>query len=132
MVIVQDRRLAAGDDPVEFGVATHGTTTRLASDAQYYAMVARDGGGRWPGCDRPPGWCQAHHFDEVFRDDGPTDLANMGLVCSTHHDYVHHKDRTFVGDADDLHIRQPNGTLIPSPARGPIFNTPRQLQLATS
>ena len=36
-------------------ILDYGTTTRLASDSQYYAMVARDGGCRWPGCDRPPG-----------------------------------------------------------------------------
>jgi hypothetical protein len=113
-------------------ILDYGTTTRLASDAQYYAMVARDGGCRWPGCDRPPGWCEAHHFDEVFRDDGPTDLNNMGLVCSTHHDFLHHQDWAFLGNSDDLYLRQPNGTLIPAPPRGPIFAAPRQLQLATS
>jgi hypothetical protein len=113
-------------------ILDYGTTTRLASDAQYYAMVARDGGCRWPGCDRPPGWCEAHHFDEVFRDDGPTDLNNMGLVCSTHHDFVHHKGWAFLGDSDDLYLRQPDGTLTPAPPRGPIFASPRQLQLATS
>jgi hypothetical protein len=110
-------------------ILDYGTTTRLASDAQYYAMVARDGGCRWPGCDRPPGWCEAHHFDEVFRDDGPTDLNNMGLVCSTHHDFVHHQDWAFIGNSDDLSLRQPDGTLIPAPPRGPIFAEPRQRQL---
>ena len=70
-------------------ILDYGTTTRLASDAQYYALVARDGGCRWPGCDRPPGWCQAHHIDEVTRDDGPTNLANMILLCSTHHTLIH-------------------------------------------
>ena len=47
-------------------ILDYGTTTRLASDAQYYALVARDGGCRWPGCDRPPGWTEVHHIDEVF------------------------------------------------------------------
>ena len=46
-------------------ILDYGTTTRLASDAQYYALVARDGGCRWPGCERPPGWCDVHHIDEV-------------------------------------------------------------------
>ena len=31
-----------------------GTSTRLATDTQYLAMALRDGGCRWPGCDRPP------------------------------------------------------------------------------
>jgi hypothetical protein len=110
-------------------ILDYGTTTRLASDAQYHALVARDGGCRWPGCDRPPGWCQVHHFDEVFRDDGPTDLINLGLFCSTHHHHLHLPHWELVGDADNLHIRKPDDTLIPAPCRGPAFTTPRQLQL---
>ena len=110
-------------------ILDYGTTTRLASDSQYYAMVARDGGCRWPGCDRPPGWTQAHHIDEVFLDDGPTDLNKMCLTCSTHHDYLHHHRWKYVGDADDLWLRKPDGTLIPAPCRGPAFTNPKQLQL---
>ncbi|MEP7115599.1 MAG: DUF222 domain-containing protein [Ilumatobacteraceae bacterium] len=115
-------------------ILEYGATTRLASDAQYHALVARDGGCRWPGCERPPGWCEVHHFDEVFRDDGPTDLLNLGLVCSTHHDHVHHQGWAFVGDADDLWIRTRDGTLMAAPCRGPAFaattRTAPQLQLA--
>ncbi len=113
-------------------ILDYGTTTRLASDSQYYAMVARDGGCRWPGCDRPPGWTQAHHIDEVFLDDGPTDLNKMCLTCSTHHDYLHHHGWKYVGTADDLWLRKPDGTLIPAPCRGPAFNNPKQLQLVPS
>jgi len=110
-------------------ILDYGTTTRLASDSQYYALVARDGGCRWPGCERPPGWCQVHHIDEVFLEDGPTDLNKLCLNCSTHHDYVHHQGWKYVGDADDLWIRQPNGTLMAAPCRGPAFADPQQLQL---
>jgi hypothetical protein len=94
--------------------------------------VARDGGCRWQGCDRPPGWTQVHHLKEVFTENGPTDLNEMVLECSTHHDYVHHKDWTYIGSADDLHLQRPDGTLIHAPPRGPIFAEHRQLQLATS
>ena len=110
-------------------ILDYGSTTRLASDAQYYAMVARDGGCRWPGCDRPPGWTQAHHLKEVFTEDGPTDLNEMVLGCSTHHDHLHHHGWKYIGTADDLFLRAPDGTLIPAPPRGPIFAVPRQLQL---
>jgi Domain of unknown function (DUF222) len=110
-------------------ILDYGTTTRLASDSQYYALVARDGGCRWPGCQRPPGWCQAHHIDEVIRDDGPTDLINLTLLCSTHHDLIHQQHWQLHGHADDLHIRTPDGTLIPAPCRGPAFTAPRQPQL---
>ncbi len=113
-------------------ILDYGTTTRLASDSQYYAMVARDGGCRWPGCDRPPGWTQAHHIDEVFLDDGPTDLNKMCLTCSTHHDYLHHHGWKYVGTADDLWLRKPDGSLIAAPCRGPAFTKSKQLQLVPS
>lgn len=61
--------------------------------AQRLALVGRDGGCVWPGCDRPPGWCEAHHLDEWLRDDGPTDLANLVLLCSRHHHDVHEGGR---------------------------------------
>jgi hypothetical protein len=113
-------------------ILDYGTTTRLASDSQYYALVARDGGCRWPGCDRPPAWCQVHHIDEVFLENGPTDLNKMCLDCSTHHDYLHHHGWKYIGDSDDLWLRKPDGTLIPAPCRGPAFPHPQQLELVNS
>jgi hypothetical protein len=113
-------------------ILDYGTTTRLAWDSQYHALVARDGGCRWPGCDRPPGSTEAHHLKEVFTENGPTHVNEMVLGCSTHHDYLHHKGWTYVGSADDLYLRQPDGTLLPAPPRGPIFATPRPLQLSTA
>ena len=101
--------------PLDFG-----TTTRLATDTQYLAMALRDGGCRWPGCDRPPGWCEAHHIDEVIRDDGPTDMVNLALLCSCHHHDAHTPHWTLIGDAVDLYIRKPDGTLIPAPPKGHI------------
>jgi hypothetical protein len=113
-------------------ILDYGTTTRLASDAQYYALVARDGGCRWPGCDRPPGWTQVHHIDEVFLDDGPTDMANLVLLCSTHHTLIHQQHWKLVGNAHDLSVHKPDGTLIPAPCRGPAFTNPQQLQLVST
>ena len=59
-----------------------GRTKRLASSAQYKALVIRDGGCRFPGCDRPPGWCQAHHIVE-WPDGGLTNLDNLALLMSS-------------------------------------------------
>src|SRR5450631_2903214 len=41
---------------------------RRASATQRRLLWLRDGGCSFPGCDRPPGWCEAHHI--VFWDDG--------------------------------------------------------------
>lgn len=52
------------------------------------ALVARDRGCAFPGCDRPPGMCQAHHCRHWI-DDGETSLENCVLLCATHHRHVH-------------------------------------------
>ncbi|MEP6482771.1 MAG: HNH endonuclease signature motif containing protein [Rhodoglobus sp.] len=40
----------------------------------------RDGGCRFPGCDRPPSWCEAHHI-VPWSHGGRTDLADGLLLC---------------------------------------------------
>ncbi|MGH3822525.1 MAG: DUF222 domain-containing protein [Pseudonocardiaceae bacterium] len=52
------------------------------------ALVARDGGCAYPGCDRPPGMCQAHHCRH-WVDGGDTSVENCVLLCETHHRHVH-------------------------------------------
>jgi hypothetical protein len=65
-----------------------GRTTRVVTTAQRAALVVRDGGCAVPDCDRPPGWCEAHHLVHWLHG-GPTDLANLALVCRAHHRAVH-------------------------------------------
>jgi hypothetical protein len=65
------------------GILAYGREKRLAARGQRLALVARDGGCSFPGCDRPPAWCQAHHVVEWI-DDGPTDLDNLTLVRLSH------------------------------------------------
>jgi hypothetical protein len=56
--------------------------------AQRAALVVRDGGGVFPGCERPPAWCEAHHLVHWLHG-GRTDLENLALVCRAHHRAVH-------------------------------------------
>ena len=65
-----------------------GRATRVPSPAQRRALVARDGGCIWPGCERPASWTSAHHFKH-WGHFGVTELPNMGLVCYRHHWQVH-------------------------------------------
>lgn len=61
-----------------------GTSRRLYDRYQRIAIGKRDKGCTWPGCDRPPAWCEVHHMTE-WQAGGPTDIGNGALVCSFHH-----------------------------------------------
>ena len=76
--------LGGDSQPLDVGRKRYRTTP-----AQRRALIVRDGGCVWPGCDRPPGWCEAHHLDEWLRNDGPTDLDNLALLCPRHHHDAH-------------------------------------------
>jgi hypothetical protein len=65
-----------------------GRSTRVVSRAQRRALVLRDGGCGFPGCDRPPQWCDAHHLRHWVKG-GPTDLWNLVLLCRRHHVLCH-------------------------------------------
>ena len=65
-------------------VLTLGRRRRIASRDQTLALVARDRGCSFPGCDRPPEWCERHHL-RGWIDGGLTDLDNLTLVCRYHH-----------------------------------------------
>jgi hypothetical protein len=51
-------------------------------------VAARDGGCRFPGCDRPVRWTDAHHIHH-WEHGGTTDYCNLLLLCRRHHVYVH-------------------------------------------
>jgi len=51
-------------------------------------IAARDGGCRFPGCDRKVRHCDAHHI-RYWRNMGLTELENLVLLCSRHHHVVH-------------------------------------------
>jgi hypothetical protein len=60
-----------------------GRRQRLVTSAQRRALEVRDGGCVFPGCGRPVTWCDAHHLRHWARG-GPTDLANLALLCRRH------------------------------------------------
>jgi hypothetical protein len=69
-------------------ILDYGTTTRTVPANLFNALVIRDRHCRFPGCDRPPEWCEAHHVRWVL-DGGPTSLDNLTLQCSRHHHLLH-------------------------------------------
>jgi Domain of unknown function (DUF222) len=69
-------------------ILDYGTTTRTVPAPLFNALVIRDRHCRFPGCDRPPDWTEAHHLRWVL-DGGPTCLDNLALLCSRHHHLLH-------------------------------------------
>ena len=65
-----------------------GRSTRVVSRAQRRSLVLRDRGCVFPGCDRPPQWCDAHHIRH-WAQGGPTDTGNLVLLCRRHHVLSH-------------------------------------------
>jgi hypothetical protein len=70
------------------GILDYGTTSRTVPAPLFNALVIRDRHCRYPGCDRPPQWCEAHHVRWVTHG-GTTDLDNLTLQCSRHHHLLH-------------------------------------------
>ncbi len=64
-----------------------GRTQRLVTPAIRAALEVRDGGCAFPGCDRPPRDCHAHHIVPWWAG-GATSLGNLALVCAHHHGIV--------------------------------------------
>ena len=81
-------------------------------------MPARSGCVR-PGCAAPPDRCDAHHVTWWSRG-GPTDVANLALVCEADHTALHNGDwqLTMIGGVP--HALPPPWQTGP---RAPIRNT---------
>jgi hypothetical protein len=68
-----------------------GRRTAVVPAPMRRAVIVRDRHCRFPGCDRPPPWCDAHHI-EHWSDGGVTALSNLVLLCRRHHRLVHQPD----------------------------------------
>jgi Domain of unknown function (DUF222)/HNH endonuclease len=75
--------LSAASEPLDVG-----RLTSTVPNPMRRAVIARDHHCRFPGCDRPPGWCDAHHVVH-WADGGETVLRNLVLLCKRHHGIVH-------------------------------------------
>lgn len=64
-----------------------GRTQRLVTPAIRAALEVRDGGCVFPGCDKQPNACHAHHIVPWWAG-GVTALHNLVLVCPHHHNIV--------------------------------------------
>jgi hypothetical protein len=99
-------RLAHSAQPVTAGAVGHliddCTFSRVVRDAAgtpieasaevrtvpaglWRALLVRDGGCTWDGCDAPASWCDVAHGQHAFRHDGRLSPDNAALLCRRHH-----------------------------------------------
>ncbi len=106
-------------------VVNVGRDQRLFTKRQRIGMAARDGGCRFPGCDRPPSWTEAHHIDEFVRHRGRTDIADGILLCRFHHMLVHNDGWRIVRERANYFAVPPPSPgrvrdRLPMPSRNPL------------
>ncbi|WP_265445686.1 HNH endonuclease signature motif containing protein [Flexivirga meconopsidis] len=70
-----------------------GRRERLVTKGLRAAVLIRDGGCTFPGCDRPPGFCEVHHVTPWWAG-GTTSLTNSAMLCCRHHQEVHRRGFT--------------------------------------
>jgi uncharacterized protein DUF222 len=89
-----------------------GRRTPVVPAAIRRAVIVRDRRCRFPGCDRPPAWCDPHHV-EHWADGGATALPNLLLLCRRHHGMVHRPGGFRLELIDGVAVfRRPDGSVL--------------------
>lgn len=100
-----------------------GREARLFTPKQRLALAIRDGGCLWPGCDRPPAYCEAHHC-EHWAEGGRTDCEVGVLLCRYHHLHLHNGGWRITRGADGgfvLHVPPGmTGEPVPLKSKSPL------------
>jgi hypothetical protein len=108
---------AAGGEPLDVGRARRTVPLGIRR-----ALVARDGGCSFPGCDRPPALCHVHHVRE-WHQLGHTQVNNCILLCGQHHRWVHSTGWDITIRGNLVEFRPP---VILDPDRKPLTNPLRR------
>jgi 5-methylcytosine-specific restriction protein A len=97
--------LASSGEPLDIGRAT-----RTIPLAIRRAVAARDHGCAYPGCHRPPAWCDVHHCTE-WHNGGETTVHNCAMLCRTHHRIVHNAGWVVQIRQDQPNSSHPNSSI---------------------
>ena len=95
-----------------------GRATRSVSAPTRRALRVRDGGCRFPGCERPVNWSSPHHVEFWVKHRGPTNLPNLLLLCFFHHRLVHEGGWQVVKVGREFRFVPPESYVLKR-ARGP-------------
>ena len=79
------RRIVFGPDSQVLDV---GRSQRTVPAHVRAAVIARDKGCVYPGCDQPPQRCEVHHALNHWATGGETSAENSALLCWYHHAYT--------------------------------------------
>lgn len=124
------RRLCCDADviPIVLGGSSEvldvGRERRLVTPAIRHALVLRDGGCAFPGCEARPESCEAHHI-QPWWDGGSTALGNLVLVCHHHHGVVEPAKESR-RDQWSVHIGEDGKPSFTPPIRLQLFNQRKQ------
>ena len=99
-----------------------GRRTRAVPPAIRRALRVRDGGCRFPGCDRSR-YVHAHHIKH-WADGGETRLDNLVTLCSQHHRQVHEGGYGVRMNAGEIQFTRPDGRVIPPAGRPGLTHGP--------
>jgi hypothetical protein len=99
--------LGGRSEPLDVGRRSHVVPPSIRR-----AVIVRDRRCRFPGCDRPHTWCDAHRVVH-WADGGPTSLSNLVLLCRRHHRLIH-RPRGFGLEMVDGRpvFRRPDGSFL--------------------
>ena len=102
--------MAGPSDPLDVG-----RRTPIVPPGMRRAVIVRDRHCRFPGCDRPHTWCDAHHVVHWAKG-GSTAVPNLILLCRRHHRMVHARDGFRLGLVDGRPLfRRPDGSVLAAP-----------------
>jgi hypothetical protein len=75
------------------------------------ALHARDRTCRWPGCDTPVAWTDAHHCELPWYLGGETNVDELVSMCRHHHVLVHEGQWKLTLDhtTGEVHVTRPDG-----------------------
>ena len=101
-----------------------GRRTRAVPPAIKRALRVRDGGCRFPGCDRSR-YVHAHHIKH-WADGGETRLDNLVTLCSQHHRQVHEGGYGVRMNAGEVQFMRPDGRVIPMAGKTGLAHEPHE------
>lgn len=104
-----------------------GRSYRIVPHWMRKALHARDRTCRWPACDIPAAWCDAHH-EIHWGQGGPTAIEHLVNLCRYHHVLAHEGEwRVSLDHATgEVRVRRPDGRAYELGPSEPWTGTSRQ------